>query len=433
MTPRQPTLKIYRAVAPAAAWFVERLAPFSAKLQKGLLGRRGLQQRLLERAEDLNGCLWFHAASVGEYEQARPIISEMRRRGHGPIAVTHFSPSGVTYAQDNRSGDLHDYLPLDRFADMSALIKAWRPRALIFVKYDCWPNLMMAAQANDVPIFLLAASLPPRSWRLSRPLRPFFRSVYDLCTSIGTGHPADADRFRLLLGPRARVQVTGDTRAKQVIIRFESSAGGALVGILKRWGERRLVLGSTWPADEQLWWPILPTLLEAQPKLNLVLVPHEPHPHRLRDIEAILSRLAISSRRLSDIDHDPDSLQGARCLLVDRVGVLAEIYHAASLTYVGGSFTTGVHSTLEPAISASPVLFGPRIDNAEEALELVSRQAGRLLRTPREALQAAMDYLADDEMRANAGNRARELVLGQRGAAVRSADLIEEVLASQSR
>lgn len=430
-------LRLYRGLAPAVCGATALAAPFSAKLRRGLAGRDGLLDRVHAAADRLQGCVWVHVASVGEYEQARPIITALRRRTGAdalPVAVTHFSPSGFDFAQRHPSGDFHDYSPLDHPDTMHRLVAAWQPRLLLFVKWDCWPNQVLAARRHGVPVVLLAGSLPPRSARLGGPARRFFRNLFDCFSLVGAAREADRRRFVHELGVSCPVQVTGDTRAQQVIRRYESAADGEVAWRLRVVGGRWLVLGSTWPPDEALWLPALPELLARFPDLRVVLVPHEPLPRRLQQIEAALEQRGITSRRLSALMADeavvaPSGTPATyRCVLVDSVGVLAEIYRVGTLAYVGGSFTTGVHSTLEPAVAGLPVMFGPRISNAEEAGVLVERGAGFVLRKSHEAVTCAGDLLDDPTRLAAAGGIARRIVDDQRGAVQRSLLAIEKFL-----
>ncbi len=419
------TESLYARLARAVLPVLPVAAPFSEKLKRGLTGRRDLASRLDTASSELQGCIWLHATSVGEYEQAIPIVRRLREFGIGPIALTHFSPSGRDYARTKPTADFHDYLPLDHPEAMRALVRSWRPRALVFVKYDCWPALVRAADEADIPVLLLSGALPPQSFRHRGPWRTLFRAVFDRFTHIGVGSEADARRFTAGLGVSSPVTVTGDTRAEQVLSRLEDPVAGGLAAHLSDWGDRRLILGSTWPRDEALWWPILPKLFDDYPDLNVVLVPHEPTPARLSELEAACRERSIPTQRLGGGSSPPDKV---RCLLVDRVGVLAELYRAGHMAYVGGSFTTGVHSTLEPAAASLPVCFGPRIRNAEEALTLVEREAGFILRSPEDAEIRIRALLDNDEMRRTAGNTARKVVESQIGAAQRSVDLIRRYL-----
>lgn len=414
----------YRAAVRLALPLLPAAAALSPKLDRGLAGRRGLLPRLQAAAPLVRGGIWLHATSVGEYEQARPILRRLRELGIGPLAVTHFSPSGREYAAAHPEADFHDYLPLDRADDMRELLSAWRPRALVFVKYDCWPNLVAAAGEAGVPVLLLSGALPPGSLRRHPLLRPFYRDLFDRFARIGAGSPADRDRFVGELGVRAPVAVSGDTRAEQVLLRYDAAAADALPARLAAWGEQRLVLGSTWPPDEALWWPVLPELLRERPGLRVVLVPHEPAPARVAHLLADAARRGVAAAALSGWTEGGDPARDLRLLVVDRVGALAGIYRAATAAYVGGSFTTGVHSTLEPAAAAVPVGFGPRIANAEEAVALTELGAGTILRDPSGAAAWLRRLLDDAGGRRRAGEAARGVVEAQRGAAARSVDLL---------
>jgi len=424
-------LLTYRLLAPALAAALPLARPFSAKLRDGLDGRRGLSERARAAAPRLRGAVWFHAASVGEYEQARPVIAALRALPDAPpVVVTHFSPSGRHYAARRPCADLHEWLPIDTPTAMAGLLEAWRPRALVFVKFDCWPNLVLEAAQRDVPVLLLAGTLQPRSWRLRPPLRPFFRALFDRFAALGVCTEEDRDRFTGRLGVRAPVTVTGDTRAEQVILRFEAAAGGEAVARLTARPGRRLVLGSTWPPDEALWLPVLPDLLARFPDLTVVLAPHEPSPPRLAELERRLAASGVATTRLSRLAPagEAGAAAGGRCVLVDSVGVLAEIYRAGALAYVGGSFTTGVHNTLEPAVASLPVLFGPVVHNAVEAEALIARGAGRIVRGPAAAAAAAVELLSDPARLAAAGAAARAVVLAQRGATDRSLALLRSCM-----
>lgn len=423
--------RIYRLGVPPAMLLLHLARPFSAKLRAGLTGRRGLLDRVAAAASQLQGCVWIHATSVGEYEQARPVIQALRDRPDGspPIAVTHFSPSGYDYAQKRPSADYHDYLPLDRRSSMRRVFSLWRPRLLVFVKFDCWPNQILAAAEQGVPILLIAGTLQPRSQRLAGWARGFWRDLFDRFAHLGVCTTADRERFVRGLGVTSPVTVTGDTRAEQVILRYEAAGKSAVASRLQDLGGRLLILGSTWPPDEALWLPVLPDLLQAYPDLRVVLAPHEPIPARLLALEGEMQRRGIGVCRLSRLMTSRDPLPAAqRCILVDSVGVLADIYRAGCLAYVGGSFTTGVHNTMEPAVAALPVMFGPVIQNAMEATDLVEQQAGFVVPEPAEALRIARQLLGDPSRLESAGQAARQVVLKQRGATEKSLALLDPYL-----
>ena len=423
---------LYRAIVPPLSAALPLASPFSPKLKAALAGRRGLANRLVTAARHLQGCIWIHATSVGEYEQARPVINGLKDRygdATPPIAVTHFSPSGYEYALKRPCADFHDYLPWDRLAHMRNLVRLWNPRLLIFIKFDFWPNQILAAHDAGVPLLLLAGSLQPRSFRLRAVAKPFWRNLFDRFTHLGVCTEEDQRRFRKDLKDHCPITVTGDTRAEQVILRFEASAGGPVATRLLALGGSRLILGSTWPPDEQLWLPILPDLLNRFHDLFCFLAPHEPRPERLTSLERQLAHRKIGVIRLSDfLNTAMQTSREIRCILVDSVGILAEIYRAGTLAYVGGSFTTGVHNTMEPAVASQPVLFGPVIQNAEEAGVLVQRGAGFVVETPPQALALASELLADSHRLTTLGQIARQVVMSQKGATEKSLALLEPYL-----
>jgi 3-deoxy-D-manno-octulosonic-acid transferase len=423
-------LSLYRALSPLLVRSVPVAARFSPKLQQGVQGRRAIMERLLSQADRLRGGVWFHVTSVGEYEQARPVIEAVKAQHPGlPVAVTHFSPSGFDFAQKRPCADLHDYLPFDHPGDMKRLMAAWQPRLLVFVKFDLWPNLVLAADNQEVPLCLVAGSLAPSSARLHPMARPMYRDLFDRFAHLGVCTADDRRRFLDDLEVTCPVTVAGDTRVEQVILRYEAAEDGPIASHLKKLGGRLMILGSTWPPDENLWLPVLKELLTETPDLRLVLTPHEPAAERLEALEKELASQDIPRERLSRfLEQDAGPDHPARVILVDSIGHLAEIYRSGHLAYVGGSFTTGVHNTMEPAVARMPVLFGPRISNAEEAGVLVRRQAGWVVTRPEEALARARELLDNPQALATAGQKARQVVLDQRGATVRSMELIQPFL-----
>ncbi len=429
------SLRAYRFLSPGLAAIAPLAAPFLPKLREGLRGRRGLDARLAAATPAVQGCVWFHVTSVGEYEQARPLIAALRGRpGCPPLVVTHYSPSGYHFAARRPCADLHEYLPLDTPRAMVRLVALWRPRLLVFVKFDCWPNQVLAASRAGVPVVMMAGSLRPGSARLHPLARPLYRDVFDRFAHIGVCTEEDRLRFVDTLKVRCPVSVTGDTRAEQVILRYESAQGGATAAALQALGGRLLILGSTWPPDEKLWLPVLARLRASLPDVRVVLTPHEPTPPRLAQLEAALEAAGLATARLSAVVAAAGAPSGAAVpdvVLVDSIGQLAEIYRAGHLAYVGGSFTTGVHNTMEPAVAGMPVLFGPVIDNAEEAGELVRRGAGQVVREPEQALAAALRLLGDDETLRRAATAARDVVLAQRGATARSLAVLDPLLAAR--
>ncbi len=435
---------LYNAIAAPVITAGFHLSRFSnEKAREGERGRRGLWRRLEAVKARLRGAVWFHASSVGEYEQARPILralrEEARERGRDiPVFVSVFSPSGYNFALGHEDFDQLEYLPLDNWLAAWRIVDILRPRALIFVKFDCWPNLIWAARRRGVPLFLLDATLHRKSYRLGTVARRFYGRLFDCFDAIGAISQDDADRFSRQLKTTAPIQVTGDTRTDQVVHRYRQSEGGPLSKLLAASEYRYLALGSVWPADLPcILSPVLEQL-QRDESLGAILVPHEPTPEHLEQLESAVLAANLNPSRLSQLielsSHQRRSTTAARdpkrwrCIVVDAVGVLADIYRSTILSYVGGSFSTGVHNVLEPAVCGQPVLFGPRIHNAYEAERLVERGAGHVLKTPRDAQRVLNQLLGDEEARIRAGESARDFVLAQSGATEASVALLREAV-----
>ena len=421
---------LYAAAVAALRPLLPLLARGEGKLARGVRGRTGVVERFEAWArahrDPARPLVWFHAPSVGEGLQARAVVHAFRARRPGAqVVYTFFSPSAEAFAR-TVPADFADYLPLDAPADVRRVLDAVRPSVVAFSKYDVWPVLTREAAARGVRLALLSATLPPSSGRLRGPARALLAPAYARLHAVAAISPADAARFASLGVAERRRSVMGDARFDQVWARAAAvDRASPLIASFGRFDGVTLVAGSTWPPDEQRLLPALASLRAENRPIRLILVPHEPTPAHLRESEAALDGLGLRHVRLSSIRSDaiPD------VVLVDRVGVLGDLYALADLAYVGGGFgTAGLHSVLEPAAFAAPVLFGPRHANAREAAELIT--AGGAFEVGDEAdLRGRLKSLTDDAgFRRTAGDAARAHVEANLGAAERGAEIVEALL-----
>lgn len=395
---------VYNALVPAAVLGAHAAARFLPKMRAAVEGRRGFRERWEALARGLEAPpVWFHVASVGEFEQARPVISALgRARPEIPVMLTFSSPSGYSFARKRETpgqGSLRfiDYLPFDTAAHMRFCLERAKPRLLVFVKFDLWPNLVWEADARDVPIVLIDATLSASSGRLAPPARWLYRDVYRRLDAVLAISDDDAARFCASVPAHRSVSVAGDTRFDRVMERWQQRTTSTFS---LPDGGPTLIAGSTWPPDEARLLPALTRLLAEDAHLRVVLVPHEPAPEHVGPLRRWAAETGVS----------------ARVVIVDVVGVLAEAYRFADVVYVGGAFTTGVHSVIEPAIAGVPVVFGPKHDNSFEAMQLLAHRAARTIRTADEAYDALSTWLRDEVARAAAGRTARAYVESQLGA-----------------
>jgi 3-deoxy-D-manno-octulosonic-acid transferase len=431
----------YNTLAPLGAAGAHAAAFFLPKMREAVGGRRGWRARWEALRELPAPPVWFHVASVGEFEQARPLISLLEREHPGiPVMLTFASPSGYHFARRRETvgaGSIRfiDYLPFDLPGAMRRAVAVARPRLLVTVKFDLWPNHIWEADARKVPVVLIDATLSPSSGRLRAPARWIYRDIYARIASILAISAADAERFARAAPGHPGISVAGDTRFDRVMERWQQRSSTRID--LPDDGCPTLIAGSTWPADEAHLLPALARLLCEHPRLRAVLVPHEPvaaHVEPLRRWAAesgLPFRVMSESKVRAGVDDGAPAAPGGgeivdrtrepqdaapRIVILDKVGVLAEAYRHAHVAYVGGAFSTGVHSVIEPAIAGIPVVFGPRHDNSFEAQQLLEQGAAATVRSAGEIHTALGRYLSDDALRRRAGDCARAYVQSQLGA-----------------
>jgi 3-deoxy-D-manno-octulosonic-acid transferase len=421
---------IYNSLLPVAAGAGYTAALFHSKLREALKGRRNWRERWADAGGRLRERpVWFHVSSVGEFEQARPLITSIRGMAPEiPVVVSFSSPSGFGFANrkekfdDSNNIKFADYLPADFARNIRFCLNAIDPRLVVFVKFDLWPNLIWNARERDIPVALIDATLSPSSSRNSRVGRSFYRSVYSNIQKILAISETDATRFREVVSDHPHISVTGDTRFDRVMER--KLLKGEIGFDLPREGRKIIICGSTWPRDENHLLPALESLMQTHPDLTAVIAPHEPAPERVASLVRWAKQAGLSQTRVSK------GIRGTppRVVLLDTVGILAEVYRLGDVAYIGGSFSTGVHSVIEPAIEKMPVLFGPVHDNSFEALRLIECGAGFAVANGRDIRSHLEDLLYDKSALRRAGEAAARYVQSQLGATEKCMAAIEEYL-----
>lgn len=369
--------------------------------------------------------LWLHAASSGELSGAVPVIRLLRRDyPELQLAITVSSPSGLPLARSLAPG-FAGYAPLDTPAESAAMLEALRPDALVFAKLDVWPGLSHSATEAGVPLGMINGTVRPDSSRLRSPTRHFLRSTYARLDAVGVVGQPDAEALEILGIDPARISITGDAAFDQALATVDAGRkSGATVLPARSPGRVRLLGGSTWPPDEDV---LLDVAREIGPRLDLVLVPHEPSPAAVARIaERCRSAWGRDPRLLSELTGVPDEDPPVP-LVVDAVGLLAGLYLEADLALVGGAFdATGLHSIVEPAAAGIPVLFGPLYDR-REAADMLTRNAA-LVVTRQDAAEAIRELIDDPGRMETMGNAARGYVEESGDAAMASARLVSELL-----
>lgn len=308
--------------------------------------------------------IWIHAAS-GEIEYAKSVIRELKKaRPEIPILVTYFSPSAKRLIQNFPGVDAILPLPWDSPKEIQRFLSFYRPRLGLFARTDVWAVLATECKNQNIPLILFSATISENSSRLKFGVRSLFRWTLNQLSMIHVVSTADAAVLEFLK-IRTPIQISGDTRFDQVLFRLQNFKN--TLHLRQNQNHFLFLLGSTWPQDENALIPALSKL--SLENLDLVIVPHELNPAHLNSLNQLILDQGMTPLLLSKLSSPLVARKSKEVLIVDQVGVLADLYLQADLAFVGGSFKDKVHSVMEPLAAGVPVLVGPFHQNNREALE----------------------------------------------------------------
>lgn len=416
-------------------------------------GRRdtleGFEAWAAAERDDSRPLLWIHAPSVGEGLMAKAVIRAVREAQPGiQVAFTHFSPSAERI-RDEVAADVAGYVPYDTRRPVRRALAALRPDVMAFVRTEVWPVLSREAAKVGASQVMVNAVLSEGSGRLRWLGRSFLEGAYRRLDRVGAVSEEHADRYKRLGVPAGRIRVTGDARFDQVWDRVEARGLTGLRGapdgddrvpedLRPVWRHLHdpetftLVAGSTWAADEKVILPPL-TVLGRTRRIRLIIAPHQPTAAHLESLERRLDRQSVRHARLGALVAADGDRPAPEVVVVDRLGVLADLYGLADAAYVGGGFgVEGLHSVVEPAALGVPVLFGPAHGNAREAGELAAAGGGFVVDGPGAFDDRIRELVEVDGVAADAGASARAYVRSEKGAAERNAALIMEAWSARS-
>lgn len=353
--------------------------------------------------------IWVHAASLGEFEQGRPLMERIRaRHPEYKILLTFFSPSGYEVRKNWEGADLVCYLPFDTPGRVKRFLDIVRPEKAVFVKYEIWRNYLRQLWKRQIPTYLISA--------VFRPDQAFFKkrsAWYRYWLRWYTRIFVQDERSRRLLRGAGidNVDVCGDTRFDRVAdIRAAARSIEALARFRHSDDRPVMVAGSSWPADEEVY---MPWIQKNKADVKLVIAPHE---FDARRIDALCSTPGLHCVRFSDVEKDTSLADGADVVVMDCFGLLSSAYRYADMAYVGGGFGAGIHNINEAAVYGIPVVFGPRHGKFLEAADLIAAGGGFSIDS-RRAFEALMhEQLASDAARKAAGDAAGNYINSKLGA-----------------
>lgn len=393
---------------------------FNKKAAKWRAGRKDIFIKLKETIHVSDQPLaWFHCASLGEFEQGRPVIETFRKKFPSyKILLTFFSPSGYEVRKNYEGADYVFYLPLDTSSNAKKFMEIVKPVAAIFIKYEFWFNYLTELKKNNIPSFLVSAKFREDQYFFKNTGRSF-RKYLRFYTTIFV---QDEDSETLLKDFRiSNVVRCGDTRFDRVINISQQSFPNPIVEKFKN-KQPLLLCGSTWEEDEKLIFPVFENLIRLGLKTKLLIAPHEVSEERIKSIQ---NKYPTTLRYSKATENNAGP---ANVIVVDSIGVLSYLYRFADVAYIGGGFGKGIHNLTEAAVYGIPVLFGPNYKKFIEAEELIKRGGGFSISTTEELAAKVSKLLTDKEYRKNCGEAGASYILSGKGATEKIISRLEEIL-----
>ena len=380
---------------------------FNEKVRKMWRGERDAFRVLREKVDPKARYVWFHAASLGEFEQGRPLMEQLRRdHPELKILLTFFSPSGYEVRKNYEGADIICYLPLDTIRNARRFLRTIRPEMAFFIKYEFWYNYLHILKHRGVPVYSVSS--------IFREGQVFFRwygRQYGRVLKCFTHFYVQNETSRQLLASIGlhNVTITGDTRFDRVL-QIKNQA--KVLPVVEQFAanSKVFIAGSSWQPDEE----IFIKYFKQHPDWKLVIAPHVIGEDHLQQIEKMLEGRKVL--RYTKAVNDEGTQECPEALIIDCFGLLSSIYRYADVTYVGGGFGVGIHNTVEAAVWDVPVVFGPNHERFQEAQELKDCGGGFAIASYDDFAQLMDRFQADTQLMQSAGQAAGNYVKSKSGA-----------------
>jgi len=359
--------------------------------------------------------IWFHFASLGEFEQGRPVLEYYRAKyPNQKIVVTFFSPSGYEIRKNTPLADAVYYLPLDTAANARHFIDTIQPTLAIFTKYEYWYHFFNELHKRQIPLYIISG--------IFRPGQVFFRWYGGLhrkmLSFVTYFFVQDEQSIQLLQSININnALISGDTRFDRVWANAQAPKALPVINEFKN-NHKTFIGGSTWPDDEKL----IATLVNDYTDWKFIIAPHEINEEKIKNLINLLPANSVIRHSQLDTYHLP--LTNYQTIIIDNIGMLSSLYQYGDIAYIGGGFGVGIHNTLEAAAFGLPVIFGPNYNRFKEACDLIDEQTGFSISNEAE-LKSTVAYLVEDEERYNAiSKKIKHYVQDHNGATKTIADHI---------
>lgn len=380
-------LFLYNLVISIAGFFLKIVALFNPKIKLFIDGRKNVFAFLEEKIKPTDKTIWFHAASLGEYEQGLPVIEKIKEKHPShKIIITFFSPSGYEVRKNNNVADVTIYLPLDTKSNAKKFLKLAHPELAFFIKYEFWLNYLKELETNKIPTYLISGIFRDNQM-FFKWYGGFYRKALKAFTYFFVQNESSKEKIEAI--GFKNVIVSGDTRFDRVAAILERDNTVDFIEKFKN-NTPTIVIGSSWPKDEVL---LAEYINQASENVKFIIAPHNIKQDQISNLK---SQITKSTILFSEKDTITD-LSNYNVFIIDTVGLLTKIYSYGTIAYVGGGFgNPGIHNILEPATFGIPIVIGPNYSNFAEAVELVKIK-GCIVISDATELKQSFDRLLLDE------------------------------------
>jgi len=377
---------------------------FNKKAKQWVNGRKNIFRELENSKISKYENIWFHVSSLGEFEQARPLMEKIKQKHKDyKIVLTFFSPSGYEIRKNYEFADFVYYLPIDTRKNAENFISLVNPKKAFFVKYDFWYYYLKELNNKKIDIFLVS-SIFLKNQIFFKAIGKWYANMLRFFTVLFVQNQESLDLLNSI--NIDNVIIAGDTRFDRVIEIAESTAENQIIKSFVG-DEKCIIAGSTWFQDEQL----LSRYINNSENLKLIIAPHEIHENHIVNLLQIINRPVVRYSRAERIE-----LKDYEVMIIDNIGMLADIYKYGNIAYIGGGFGAGIHNIIEAAVHGMPIVFGPKFNKFNEAKEMIELKTAFSINNFMEIKTKFDLFISDDNYLETISQRAKDYVMKNKGA-----------------
>lgn len=399
-------LFLYSIVTQIVQFLLPIFGFFSPKMKLFIDGRKTVFETLEQKINSSDKTIWFHAASLGEYEQGLPVMEKIKEKfPNHKIVVTFFSPSGYEVRKNNSIADVTVYLPLDTKSNAKRFLKLVHPEMVFFIKYEFWPNYLNELKKSNVTTYLISGI-----FRENQAFFKWYGGFYRKALKTFEYFFVQNESSKKLLQSLGfqNVKISGDTRFDRVVSILERDNSLDFIEQFKD-NKTTIVIGSSWPKDEEI---LINYINQSHENIKFIIAPHNIKEEQISNLKSQITKKTVLFSEKNNTD-----LSNFNVFIIDTIGILTKIYSYADIAYVGGGFgNPGVHNLLEPATFGIPIIVGPNYSHFAEATALVHQEGCISIKNQNELNEAFDNLISNEDIRHEKGHICETFVQMNKGA-----------------